>query len=58
MELTKAEKAELKKLTRRIRTQRATFRELLRAIDLTNRDHKAVRDMAVVPTGFADKGTS
>lgn len=37
--LTKKERSELKRLTRRIRTQRATLREVNRAIDLTNRDH-------------------
>ena len=41
--LTKEERAELKRLTRRIRTSKATQREFLRAIDLTNRDHAEVR---------------
>lgn len=36
--LTKAEKTELKRITRRIRTGKATTREVLRAISLTNRD--------------------
>ena len=40
--LTPAERMELRKLTRRIRTQRATLREVKRAIDLTNRDHRNV----------------
>jgi len=40
--LTPAERMELRKLTRRIRTQRATLREVNRAIDLTNRDHRNV----------------
>jgi hypothetical protein len=38
-ELTTQERTELKRLTRRIRTNKATRREVLRAIDLTNRDH-------------------
>ena len=42
--LSTQERAELKKLTRRIRTQRATYRELQRAIDLTNRDHDQVKE--------------
>lgn len=37
--LTKKEKAELKKLVRKIRTNRATRGEFLRAFSLTNRDH-------------------
>ena len=41
--LDKKERAELKKLTRRIRTQKATLREVNRAIDLTNRDHAEVK---------------
>ena len=44
--LDKKERAELKKLTRRIRTQKATLREVNRAIDLTNRDHAEVRKMS------------
>jgi len=41
--LNKQERTELKKLTRKIRTQRATLREVKRAIDLTNRDHHDVK---------------
>ena len=42
--LDKKERAELKKLTRKIRTQKATLREVNRAIDLTNRDHSEVKE--------------
>jgi len=45
--LTPAERMELRKLTRRIRTQRATLREVNRAIDLTNRDHRSVIDREI-----------
>lgn len=37
--LDKKEQAELKRLTRKIRTGKATQREFLRAISLTNREH-------------------
>ena len=41
--LDKKERSELKRLTRKIRSQRATLREVNRAIDLTNRDHAQVK---------------
>ena len=41
--LTKKERAEFKRLKRRIRTSKATQREFLRAISLTNRDHAEAR---------------
>ena len=41
--LTKKERTELKRLTRKIRSSKATRREVLRAIDLTNRDHAQVK---------------
>ena len=37
--LNAKEKTELKRITKKIRTGKATQRELLRAISLTNRDH-------------------
>ena len=40
--LTKKERNELKRLTRKIRSAKATQREFLRAISLTNRDHANV----------------
>ena len=44
--LDKKEISELKKLTKKIRTGKATQREFLRAISLTNRDHDEVRKEA------------
>ena len=41
--LTKQDRTELKKLTRKIRTGKATQRDFLRAMSLTNRDHAEVR---------------
>ena len=41
--LTPEERKELKRLTRRIQTQRATVRELHRAFSLINRDHAEAR---------------
>jgi hypothetical protein len=41
--LDKREQTELKRLTRRIRTNKATRREVLRAIDLTNRNHAQIK---------------
>ena len=37
--LTKEERKELKRIQRRIQTNRATMREFKRAISLTSRDH-------------------
>jgi len=42
--LNKKEQAELNKLNRKIQTGKATQREFLRAISLTNRDHAEVRE--------------
>ena len=54
--MTKKERAELKKLTRRIRTQKATLREVNRAIDLTNKDHAEVRNEPIkkMSTSYRD----
>ena len=53
--LDKKERSELKKLTRKIRTQKATLREVLRAIDLTNRDHAEVNwDKEAQKSGYYD----
>ena len=41
--LTTKERAELKRLTRKIRSSRATIREFNRAFSLTNRDHAEVK---------------
>ena len=48
--LDKKERAELKKLTRKIRTQKATYREFQRAISLTTRDHSQVKEKVNWPT--------
>jgi len=47
--LNQKERAELKKLTRKIRTQKATYREFQRAISLTNRDHSQVEEKVSWP---------
>ena len=52
--LTKQERAELKKLVRKIRTSKATQREFLRAITLTNRDHAEVRATQKIDAAMAN----